>query len=84
MTYVSVEDFKVLCFPLQVLDKYNPPDAYLPESYTCFFLLKMPRYTSKYVLREKLKYAIYFCKSIDSDDYARIDLTGEQIAGMGS
>lgn len=62
----------------QVLDKYSPPDHYLPESYTCFFLLKMPRYSCQRVLCEKLKYAIHFCKSIDSDDYARIDLTGEQ------
>ena len=49
---------------LQVLDKYVPADDFLPESYTCFFLLKMPRYTSIDVLREKLKYAIHFCKSI--------------------
>lgn len=27
------------------------------------------------MLREKLKYAIHFCKSIDTDDYARIALT---------
>ena len=46
------------------MDKCNPPDDFLPESYTCFFLLKMPRYTCKKVLREKLKYAIHFCKSI--------------------
>ena len=26
------------------------------------------------ILEEKLKYAIHFCKSIDTDDYARIDL----------
>ena len=24
------------------------------------------------MLLEKLKYAIYFCKSIDTDDYARV------------
>ena len=35
----------------------------------------MPRYSSKEVLRQKLKYAIHFCKSIDTDDYARIALT---------
>ena len=50
----------------------------MPESYTCFFLLKMPRYSCKPVLREKLKYAIHFCKSIDTDDYARVALTGEE------
>ena len=62
-----------------MLDKYNPPDHFLPESYTCFFLLKMPRYSCKDVLRDKLKYAIHFCKSIDTDDYARIALTGEPL-----
>lgn len=39
----------------------------------------MPRYSCKAVLREKLKYAIHFCKSIDTDDYARVALTGELI-----
>ncbi len=59
---------------IQVLDKYHPPDYYLPESYTCFFLLKIPRYSCKLVLEEKLRYAINFCKSIDTDDYARVNL----------
>jgi len=59
-------------FSGQVIDKYYPPDHFLPESYTCFFLLKMPRYSCKYVLKEKLKYAIHFCKSIDTDEYARV------------
>lgn len=59
---------------IQVLDKYHPPDYYLPESYTCFFLLKMPRYSCKLFLEEKLRYAINFCKSIDTDDYARVGL----------
>lgn len=64
---------------MQVLDKYNPPDNFLPESYTCFFLLKMPRYSCQAVLREKLKYAVHFCKSIDTDDYARVALTGDAL-----
>ena len=67
-----------------MLDKYNPPDNFLPESYTCFFLLKMPRYSSKDILREKLKYAIHFCKSIDTDDYARIALTADPIEDLSS
>ncbi|KAJ8028688.1 E3 ubiquitin-protein ligase HERC2 [Holothuria leucospilota] len=77
----TIADFRGRDFVLQVLDKYNPPDYFLPESYTCFFLLKLPRYSSKDILREKLKYAIYFCKSIDTDDYARIALTGEAAGG---
>ncbi|XP_010765685.1 laminin subunit alpha-2-like [Notothenia coriiceps] len=68
----------------KVLDKYNPPDHFLPESYTCFFLLKLPRYSCKQVLEEKLKYAIHFCKSIDTDDYARIALSGEPAADDSS
>lgn len=43
----SKADFRGRDFVLQVLDKYNPPDHFLPESYTCFFLLKMPRYSCK-------------------------------------
>ncbi|KAK2107751.1 E3 ubiquitin-protein ligase herc2 [Saguinus oedipus] len=73
-----------LHFSAQVLDKYSPPDHFLPESYTCFFLLKLPRYSCRQVLEEKLKYAIHFCKSIDTDDYARIALTGEPAADGSS
>lgn len=73
----TIADFRGRDFVLQVLDKYNPPDQFLPESYTCFFLLKMPRYSCKDILQEKLKYAIHFCKSIDTDDYARVALTGD-------
>ena len=60
----SIADFRGRDFVLQIMDKYNPPDDFLPESYTCFFLLKMPRYSCKRVLKEKLTYAIHFCKSI--------------------
>ncbi|KAJ1527956.1 hypothetical protein ONE63_007889 [Megalurothrips usitatus] len=72
-------DFRGRDFVLQVLDKYNPPDHFLPESYTCFFLLKMPRYSCKPVLLEKLKYAIHFCKSIDTDEYARVPMPGNAV-----
>ncbi|XP_048506982.1 E3 ubiquitin-protein ligase HERC2 isoform X2 [Athalia rosae] len=68
----TIADFRGRDFVLQVLDKYSPPDHFLPESHTCFFLLKMPRYSCKPVLRQKLKYAIHFCKSIDTDEYARV------------
>ncbi|XP_049689999.1 E3 ubiquitin-protein ligase HERC2 isoform X4 [Accipiter gentilis] len=80
----TIADFRGRDFVIQVLDKYNPPDHFLPESYTCFFLLKLPRYSCKQVLEEKLKYAIHFCKSIDTDDYARIALTGEPAADDSS
>jgi len=74
----SIADFRGRDFVLQIMDKYNPPDDFLPESYTCFFLLKMPRYSCKRVLKEKLTYAIHFCKSIDTDDYARVALPSGQ------
>ena len=80
----TIADFRGRDFVFQVLDKYTPPDHFLPESYTCFFLLKMPRYSCKLVLREKLKYAIHFCKSIDTDDYARVAMTGTAAEDNGS
>ena len=43
----SVGDFRGRDFVIQVMDKYKPPNNYLPEAYTCFFLLKMPKYTDK-------------------------------------
>lgn len=43
----TIADFRGRDFVIQVLDKYHPPDHFLPESYTCFFLLKMPRYSCK-------------------------------------
>ncbi|XP_050428032.1 E3 ubiquitin-protein ligase HERC2 [Adelges cooleyi] len=70
----TIEDFRGRDFVLHVIDRYSPPDNFLPESYTCFFLLKIPRYSNKDIMNEKLKYAIHFCKSIDTDDYARIAL----------
>uniref|UniRef100_A0A1B0AIV8 HECT-type E3 ubiquitin transferase n=1 Tax=Glossina pallidipes TaxID=7398 RepID=A0A1B0AIV8_GLOPL len=78
----TIADFRGRDFVLQVLEK-NPPDHFLPESYTCFFLLKMPRYSCKPVLMEKLKYAIHFCKSIDTDEYARVAM-GDPTEATGS
>ena len=43
----TIADFRGKDFVIQVPDKYNPPDHYLPESYTCFFMLKLPRYSCK-------------------------------------
>ncbi|XP_025832237.1 E3 ubiquitin-protein ligase HERC2 [Agrilus planipennis] len=80
----TIADFRGRDFVIQVLDKYNPPDYFLPESYTCFFLLKMPRYSCKHVLREKLKYAIHFCKSIDTDEYARVAMASDVAVSSSS
>lgn len=45
---------------LQELEKERPDD-YLPQAATCYFTLKMPRYTSQAILREKLLLAITSC-----------------------
>ena len=55
----TIADFRGRDFVLQVLDKYNPPDHFLPESYTCFFLLKMPRYSCKAVRLRLMNYFIH-------------------------
>ncbi|XP_067667414.1 probable E3 ubiquitin-protein ligase HERC1 [Haliotis asinina] len=41
----------------------------LPTSQTCFFQLRLPVYSSKEMLAEKLRYAINNCRSIDMDNY---------------
>ena len=49
---------------------------YLPSSHTCFFALDLPNYTEESVMREKLLYAIEFCKAIDNDVRAADGLLG--------
>lgn len=65
-------------FVIQAVDR---PSTFLPESCTCFFMLKLPRYSSCEQLREKLLYAIRYCRSIDTDEYARVALPGEPVIG---
>lgn len=63
----TIADFRGRDFVLQVLDKYNPPDHFLPESYTCFFLLKMPRYSCKVSRFSRFYFVqyvrIFYCKT---------------------
>eukprot|EP00730_Choanoeca_flexa_P001737 TRINITY_DN10762_c0_g3_i2.p4 TRINITY_DN10762_c0_g3~~TRINITY_DN10762_c0_g3_i2.p4 ORF type:complete len:113 (+),score=23.85 TRINITY_DN10762_c0_g3_i2:3787-4125(+) len=77
----SEADFRDNNFKLQLVDKYpegSPAaDAMLPEALTCFFLLKLPKYSSSEVLEAKLRYAVTNCKAIDSDSYARTSLPEE-------
>jgi hypothetical protein len=42
-------------------------DRYLPHAQTCFFLLSLPSYSSKEVLRDKLLYAIKNSPNMDAD-----------------
>ena len=54
---------------VQVLDRYaegQEADAALPQAYTCFLMLKIPKYSSKDIFAEKLRYAIRHCKAIDT------------------
>lgn len=41
----------------------------LPTAQTCFFLLRLPPYTSQAILSERLRYSIHNCTSIDMDNY---------------
>jgi len=41
----------------------------LPTSQTCFFQLRLPAYSSKSVMADRLRYAIHNCRSIDMDNY---------------
>eukprot|EP00049_Salpingoeca_infusionum_P016093 m.323993 g.323993 ORF g.323993 m.323993 type:complete len:4072 (-) comp16007_c0_seq4:280-12495(-) len=72
------EDFHGTTFDLQISNKYSrgspAADGALPEALTCFFLLRIPMYSSYEVLLEKLRYAIHHCKAIDTDNYARTNL----------
>lgn len=44
-------------------------------------MLKMPRYSCKWVLREKLRYACYFCNTINLDDYSHVPATAATYGG---
>ncbi len=43
-------------------------DKYLPVAHTCFFSLELPRYSSKSIMKEKLRYAIINCRVVDADN----------------
>lgn len=41
----------------------------LPTAQTCFFLFRLPPYSSQAILAERLRYSIHNCPSIDMDNY---------------
>ncbi|KAF7670462.1 hypothetical protein LDENG_00124780 [Lucifuga dentata] len=49
--------------------KVDRPVNGLPTAQTCFFLLRLPPYTSQTILAERLRYSIHNCPSIDMDNY---------------
>ncbi len=52
-------------FNILRLDRPNPDNS-LPQAATCFATLKLPEYSSKEILKEKLMYAITNCLAIDN------------------
>ena len=52
----------------QILRVDKPVDG-LPTAQTCFFQLRLPPYTSREMLKERLLYAIRHCRTIDMDNY---------------
>lgn len=52
----------------QIMNSDRGPDS-LPTSQTCFFQLRLPTYSNREVLAEKLRYAINNCRTIDMDNY---------------
>ena len=63
------------------LQSFNlgPPDNYYPVAHTCFFSLELPSYSSLEVMKDKLRYAIFNCWAIDTDETE----IGIQAAGLG-
>jgi E3 ubiquitin-protein ligase HERC2 len=51
---------------IKKLNQRNP-DKYLPTSTTCYFTLNLPEYSTYEILRDKLRYVIHNCSSIDAD-----------------
>jgi E3 ubiquitin-protein ligase HERC1 len=51
-----------------VLQSERPVDSF-PTAQTCFFQLRLPKYTSREMLGERLRYAIHHCRTIDMDSY---------------
>ncbi|XP_074474894.1 putative E3 ubiquitin-protein ligase HERC1 isoform X1 [Sebastes fasciatus] len=49
--------------------KVDRPVNGLPTAQTCFFLFRLPPYTSQAILTERLRYSIHNCPSIDMDNY---------------
>lgn len=59
----------VLFFIVKCCSLTLQSDECLPTSQTCFFQLRVPHYSSREVLCERLRYAIRNCRSIDMDSY---------------
>jgi E3 ubiquitin-protein ligase HERC1 len=52
----------------QIMKVDQPVDG-LPTAQTCFFQLRLPPYSSKHIMAERMAYAINHCRTIDADNY---------------
>ena len=64
----------------QIMKVDQPVDG-LPTAQTCFFQLRLPPYTSKRIMAERMLYAINHCRTIDADNYM---LPRNNIASTGT
>jgi len=60
--------------PIRLMVLEDRDDRTLPTSATCFFLVRLPAYSSREILRTQLQFAIENCISIDTDHDAGGDL----------
>jgi E3 ubiquitin-protein ligase HERC1 len=60
--------------PIRLMLLQDRDDRTLPTSATCFFLVRLPAYSSRQVLHTQLLFAIENCISIDTDHDAGGDL----------
>ena len=61
-------DPKDICFEHKIQAYMHiTPDKRMPTSSTCYFTLNLPKYSTYEILREKLRYVINNCSSIDTD-----------------
>ena len=52
----------------QIMKVDQPVDG-LPTAQTCFFQLRLPPYSTKHIMAERMLYAINHCRTIDADNY---------------
>lgn len=73
MIFVSGRS-RLPCQPLDFNQRFQillvdaPLDG-LPTAQTCFFQLRLPPYTCKRIMSQKMLYAIKHCRCIDMDNY---------------
>ncbi|XP_047141184.2 probable E3 ubiquitin-protein ligase HERC1 isoform X1 [Hydra vulgaris] len=57
-----------LTHKFQIVGASKPING-LPTAQTCFFVLRLPPYTTKNIMEDRIRYAINNCLAIDTDNY---------------